>query len=326
MNPARALLESSWWASTSAHDASDMNSHATLHIEAEPYPFELTPAAAALVIIDMQRDFLEPGGFGEMLGNDVAQLRRTIDPNRELLGAWRKHGLLVLHTREGHRPDLADLPESKRTRGRGTTRIGDRGPMGRIVRTVGTGDPFIPENAERLSRMGWIGVAAHLVMLPLGGVAMWLMQLVEDTPAAEDIKFDLDFGLDFSGILLILILGLAAVGLVNAMTIAALGRVREIGVLRALGTSRRQLRQALLVEGLLTGGLAALVAVLLGVPLGILIVHGMNSVAGVAAPYVPPWHAIIAAPLAALAVGALSAWVPGSRMARIEPARAVRFE
>lgn len=80
----------------------------------------------------------------------------------------------------------------------------------RIVRTVGTGDPFIPENAERLSRMGWIGVAAHLVMLPLGGVAMWLMQLVEDTPAAEDIKFDLDFGLDFSGILLILILFILA--------------------------------------------------------------------------------------------------------------------
>ncbi|MFZ9396374.1 MAG: DUF2975 domain-containing protein [Erythrobacter sp.] len=80
----------------------------------------------------------------------------------------------------------------------------------RIVRTVGTGDPFIPENAKRLSRMGWIGVAAHLVILPLGGVAMWLMELVEDTPVAEDIRFDIDFGLDFSGILLVLILFILA--------------------------------------------------------------------------------------------------------------------
>ncbi len=127
-------------------------------------------------------------------------------------------------------------------------------------------------------------------------------------------------------ILLVLILVLGGVGLVNSMTISALGRVREIGVLRALGTSRRQLRQALLVEGLLTGGLAALVAVVLGVPLGRLIVHGMNQVAGVSAPYVVPWHAIIAAPIAALVVGVFAALVPGSRIARIEPARAVRFE
>ena len=75
-------------------------------IEAEPYEFDFAPAACALLIIDMQRDFLEPGGFGEMLGNDVSQLRRTIEPNRRLLAAWRAAGLQVLHTREGHRPDL----------------------------------------------------------------------------------------------------------------------------------------------------------------------------------------------------------------------------
>jgi len=83
-------------------------------VPAEPYPFELQPAKCGLLIIDMQRDFLEPGGFGEMLGNDVSQLRRTIEPNRRLLVAWRAAGLLVMHTREGHRPDLADLPPSKK--------------------------------------------------------------------------------------------------------------------------------------------------------------------------------------------------------------------
>ena len=102
-------------------------------IDAEPYAFELVPARAALLIIDMQRDFLEPGGFGEMLGNDVSQLRRTIEPNRRLLAAWRAAGLLVIHTREGHRPDLSDLPPSKKVRGRGATTIGDSGPMGRIL-------------------------------------------------------------------------------------------------------------------------------------------------------------------------------------------------
>src|SRR5436190_1353887 len=101
-------------------------------IAARPYSFMLRPRAAALLIIDMQRDFLEPGGFGEMLGNDVAQLRRTIEPNRRLLAAWRTAGLLAIHTREGHRPDLADLPPAKKIRGRSASTIGDAGPMGRI--------------------------------------------------------------------------------------------------------------------------------------------------------------------------------------------------
>jgi len=92
-------------------------------VPAEPYPFELRPAECGLLIIDMQRDFLEPGGFGEMLGNDVSQLRRTIEPNRRLLAAWRAAGLLAMHTREGHRPDLSDLPPSKKVRGRSKTVI-----------------------------------------------------------------------------------------------------------------------------------------------------------------------------------------------------------
>src|SRR5271163_2027044 len=78
-------------------------------IEAEPYPIDLDPARAGLVIIDMQRDFLEPGGFGESLGNDVSLLRRTIAPIGRLLDAARAAGLPVIHTREGHRPDLAEL-------------------------------------------------------------------------------------------------------------------------------------------------------------------------------------------------------------------------
>src|SRR3954471_23608982 len=97
----------------------------SLSIEAEPYEFGLVPAQCALLIIDMQRDFLEPGGFGEMLGNDVTQLRRAIKPNRKLLAAWRAAGLPVIHTREGHRPDLTDLPPAKKIRGRSKTSIGD---------------------------------------------------------------------------------------------------------------------------------------------------------------------------------------------------------
>jgi nicotinamidase-related amidase len=116
-----------------------------VNIEAEPYPFALEPKHCALLIIDMQRDFLEPGGFGEMLGNDVSQLRRTIAPNRRLLAAWRSAGLLVIHTREGHRPDLTDLPASKKIRGRSATCIGDTGPMGRILVRGEAGHDIIAE-------------------------------------------------------------------------------------------------------------------------------------------------------------------------------------
>jgi nicotinamidase-related amidase len=114
-------------------------------VAAEPYEFEFEPAKAALLIIDMQRDFLEPGGFGEMLGNDVSQLRRTIEPNRRLLEAWRAHGLTVIHTREGHRPDLSDLPPAKKIRGRSATCIGDSGPMGRILVRGEAGHDIIAE-------------------------------------------------------------------------------------------------------------------------------------------------------------------------------------
>src|SRR6201990_3234880 len=122
-----------------------MDMQKTVSVDAEPYSFDFVPAETALVIIDMQRDFLEPGGFGEMLGNDVSQLRRTIEPNRQLLAAWRSEGLKVIHTREGHRSDMTDLPPTKKVRGRSKTSIGDQGPMGRILIRGEAGHDIIPE-------------------------------------------------------------------------------------------------------------------------------------------------------------------------------------
>jgi nicotinamidase-related amidase len=114
-------------------------------VSARPYEFDLKPAEAALLIIDMQRDFIEPGGFGDALGNDVSQLRRTIAPLQSLLAAARAAGLLVIHTREGHKPDLSDLHHSKKVRGRGAMTIGDEGPMGRILVIGEPGHDIIPE-------------------------------------------------------------------------------------------------------------------------------------------------------------------------------------
>jgi nicotinamidase-related amidase len=114
-------------------------------VPAKPYEFSLDPAKVALLIIDMQRDFVEPGGFGEMLGNDISRLRPSIEPLKALLAAARQAGLFVMHTREGHKPDLSDLHEAKRIRGRGAKTIGDEGPMGRILIIGELGHDIIPE-------------------------------------------------------------------------------------------------------------------------------------------------------------------------------------
>jgi len=114
-------------------------------IVAEPYAFPLDPEAAALLIIDMQRDFLEPGGFGEALGNDVSLLRRTIAPTKRLLDKARASGMAVIHTREGHRPDLADLAPAKKVRGNPALAIGDCGAMGRLLVRGEPGHDIIPE-------------------------------------------------------------------------------------------------------------------------------------------------------------------------------------
>ena len=114
-------------------------------IQAEPYELPFDLKSTALVMIDMQRDFVEPGGFGEMLGNDVSLLRSSIEPCKGVLETARKVGLFVIHTREGHRPDLADLPTAKKERGHLKTGIGDVGPMGRILVRGEVGHDIIPE-------------------------------------------------------------------------------------------------------------------------------------------------------------------------------------
>ena len=116
-------------------------------VDAQPYPFTFDPASAALVIIDMQRDFLEPGGFGAALGNDVALLRSAIAPTGRILDACRAAGMMVVHTREGHRPDLSDLAPAKRARGNLATGIGDPGPMGRILVRGEPGHDIVAELA-----------------------------------------------------------------------------------------------------------------------------------------------------------------------------------
>ena len=102
-------------------------------VDAEPYEYEFETPTTALLMIDFQRDFVDPGGFGEALGNDVSLLRRAVPHAERVLKAARQGGLLIVHTREGHRADLTDCPPSKKARGRLTAGIGDSGPMGRIL-------------------------------------------------------------------------------------------------------------------------------------------------------------------------------------------------
>lgn len=116
----------------------------TRHFNAEPFALAFDKASTALVIIDMQRDFVEPGGFGEALGNDVSLVRTAIAPCITVLNAAREAGILVIHTREGHRPDLTDCPPAKLTRG-GKTFIGEKGPKGRILIRGEAGHDIIPE-------------------------------------------------------------------------------------------------------------------------------------------------------------------------------------
>ena len=120
---------------------------AAVAVPAVPYAFEMSPATTALVIIDMQRDFLLPGGFGALLGNDVTMLTSIVEPLGELLDAARAAGLMVVHTREGHRPDMADCPPAKRARGRLDTPIGSPGPNGRILIRGEFGHDIIEELA-----------------------------------------------------------------------------------------------------------------------------------------------------------------------------------
>lgn len=112
--------------------------------QAQPFELPFDPRTTALVMIDMQRDFVEAGGFGEALGNDVSLVRTAIAPCTEVLAAARQKGIMVIHTREGHRADLSDCPPAKLTRG-GKTFIGEPGPMGRILVRGEAGHDIIPE-------------------------------------------------------------------------------------------------------------------------------------------------------------------------------------
>jgi nicotinamidase-related amidase len=114
-------------------------------IEALPFSFPLRREAVALIVIDMQRDFAEPGGFGESLGNDVSHVTAIVPDVKRLIDGFRSAGLPVIHTQECHRPDLSDLPPAKRNRGTPTPRIGDVGPMGRILISGEPGTAILPE-------------------------------------------------------------------------------------------------------------------------------------------------------------------------------------
>jgi len=116
-------------------------------LSASPGMIEIDLQRSAFIVIDMQRDFLEPGGFGESLGNDVSLLRGAVGPCRAALAALREAGALIIHTREGHRPDLTDCPPAKWERGPDGKRIGDPGPMGRILVRGAPGHDIVSELA-----------------------------------------------------------------------------------------------------------------------------------------------------------------------------------
>ena len=118
-----------------------------IEVDAQPFTFRLDPQHIALVVIDMQRDFLEPGGFGETLGNDLAPVRAIVPTVAALLALFRRQGWPIFHTRENHAPDLSDCPPAKRLRGQPSLRIGDPGPMGRILVRGEPGADITPELA-----------------------------------------------------------------------------------------------------------------------------------------------------------------------------------
>jgi nicotinamidase-related amidase len=117
---------------------------AMIDVPAQPFPYPFAPGKTALVVIDMQRDFIEHGGFGESLGNDVDRLAAIVPTVVDLLTLFRENGWPIIHTRECHLPDLSDCPPAKRDRGNPSLRIGEEGPMGRLLVRGSPGADFVP--------------------------------------------------------------------------------------------------------------------------------------------------------------------------------------
>ncbi|MGD9645550.1 MAG: cysteine hydrolase family protein [Pirellulales bacterium] len=139
-------------------------------INANPFPFEFDLDHIALLCIDMQRDFCLPGGFAESLGNEISNVAPCIPVIARLQAAFRKAGLPVIHTKECHKPDLSDLPTAKRLRGNPRIKIGDLGPMGRILIDGEVGSDFVPDNAP---------IAGELVIAKPGKDAFYSTPLHE---------------------------------------------------------------------------------------------------------------------------------------------------
>ena len=145
-----------------------MRTASLLRVAAQPYAYRFEPRSTALIVIDMQRDFVEPGGFGEALGNDVRRLGAIVPTVRALLDWARGRRITVLHTREGHRPDLADCPPAKLNRGEPSMRIGAKGPMGRILVDGEPGNDIVPALAP---------AAGEAVIVKPGKGAFWATPL-----------------------------------------------------------------------------------------------------------------------------------------------------
>lgn len=122
----------------------DVNGRAGATVRALPSDYPFAPASLALIVIDMQRDFIEPGGFGAALGNDVTRLQTIVPTVARVIAACRRANVAVIHTREGHPPDMRDCPPSKLVRGDATLRIGDVGPMGRVLIQGEPGHAIVP--------------------------------------------------------------------------------------------------------------------------------------------------------------------------------------
>jgi len=137
-------------------------------VAAQPYAYRFEPRSTALIVIDMQRDFVEPGGFGEALGNDVRRLGAIVPTVRALLDWARGRRIAVLHTREGHRPDLADCPPAKLNRGEPSMRIGVKGPMGRVLVDGEPGNDIVAELTP---------LAGESVIIKPGKGAFWATPL-----------------------------------------------------------------------------------------------------------------------------------------------------